>query len=121
MSSSRSELRPALAGPAAFADNATHLRAELGWVHQLIRAEVRAAVSGPGEAAVDEFAGLYISREEIERYLAHEPAGANGHGAPDSPVRPFPDEPARARAALDRRIELSIAVGVDLRFERLAR
>src|SRR5262245_5414305 len=102
-----------------FADNAEHLRAEIDWLHQLIRREIRADDRGVAARGFDEFAGLYISRDEIDRYLA-QPSQPNEE--PDSPqARQGRSEVANARAVLDRRIQMSLAAGVDLRLARLAR
>jgi AAA+ superfamily predicted ATPase len=120
MSSNGSDLRRPAAAPDELRDNAAHLQAELAWLHGLIRAELRAAGAG-GEGTVDEFAGLYIPREEIERYLAQTGVTTNGHGTAEPAARPPRDEVTRARAALDRRAQLAVRRGVDLRLERLAR
>ncbi|MEP7305164.1 MAG: AAA family ATPase [Acidobacteriota bacterium] len=110
-----------MAALAGFPDNAAHLRAELEWVHQLIASEIRAASSGEAGAGVDEFAGLCISREEVEHYLGREPARSNGGGVADLARRQLGDDVTRARAALDLRAARSLASGVDLRLERLVR
>ena len=118
MSSSRSELDLPSAALAGFADNAAHLRAELEWVHQVIRSAIHDF--GRGDAGPDEFAGVYISREEIDRYLQDAGVEMGGH-TPDPEGRALRDAVTRARTALDRRNRLALARGIDLRLERLAR
>src|SRR4051794_8476874 len=101
-----------------FADNRAHLRAEFWWLRQLIRVEIRASDRHPAQRSVDEFAGMYISREEIESYVEW----------PAAPVEPFSDEWLHERSnivdqrrALDRKAAASAAGGMDLRLERLTR
>src|SRR5437879_3981866 len=104
MSSNGSDVRRPRPASEELRDNAAHLAAELAWLHEVIRGEIRAASTGrAGDAAVDEFAGLYISREEIERYLGR--TGANDQEAAETAGRPVRDEVARARAGLDRRVQ----------------
>src|ERR1051326_1360891 len=114
----KSELERAPAPLACFADNGAHLRAEIDWLHHVIRGEIRIA-DHRGGAVCDEFAGLYVSREEIEHYL--EPAAATDAGVAADSIRLLRDDIAARRAVLDRRAELSLAAGVDLRLDRLAR
>jgi SpoVK/Ycf46/Vps4 family AAA+-type ATPase len=118
MFSNRSDRR--LPHPAGFRDNASHLRAEIGWVRQLVSSEIRAATETGDEASIDEFAGLCISREEIERYLRQPPA-APRDDAFDAVRRPFDDDVSAARARVDALARQAVDDGVDLRFERLAR
>src|SRR5213592_4166981 len=104
MSSNGSEVRRPRPAPDVLRDNTAHLAAELAWLHEVIRDEIRAAGAGPGgDGAVDEFAGLYIPREEIERYLSR--TGADGHAAKETAGRPAREEIACARARLDRRVQ----------------
>src|SRR6266446_457362 len=123
MSLSVSELRLEASPVAPFADNAAHIRAELGWVHQLLRCELRIAASDEGAGQpFDEFAGLYISKEEVERLLRDTPALGNESIPAERPaVRQWRDEVARSRRMLERRIEAAVAAGVELRFERVVR
>jgi SpoVK/Ycf46/Vps4 family AAA+-type ATPase len=104
---------------ACFSDNGTHLRAEFDWLHQLVRAELGRADRRAGRPAADEFTGLYISREEIDRYI--EAPCSFAVEAPDDSFRETRARIASERRMLDRRIELSIAAGADLRLERLTR
>jgi AAA+ superfamily predicted ATPase len=118
MFSRRSEVVEEAVPRIGFADNGAHLRAEIDWLHQLVRSEIRLADRRAGERGFDEFAGLYISRDEIDRYLA-EPS------RPDEPLDGAQAgqcsiEVTTARAALDRRIQMSLAAGIDLRLARLA-
>jgi len=113
MRSSRSDLAAA-AGVACFRDNASHLRAELDWVRRLVSGEILAADDAH---AVDEFSGLCISREEIDRDLRCDEEGEEAAW----PDRPHDDALRRARADLDERADASLAIGVDLRLARLVR
>jgi hypothetical protein len=121
MLSNRPEFRrEALPPLAPFADNAAHLRAEIDWLHQLIRCEIRIASLDEGELRFDEFAGLYISREEIDRYLDQPSTGSDGGGEKPA-ARQLRDEVARARKALDRRAVMAVDGGIELRLEHLVR
>jgi AAA+ superfamily predicted ATPase len=115
----KSEQRGDAAPLVCFSDNGTHLRAEFDWLHQLVRAELGRADRRAGGAAADEFTGSYISREEIDRYI-DAPCSAAVE-APDDCFREARSRIASERRMLDRRIELSIAAGTDLRLERLTR
>ena len=114
MRSSRSDLAAADSGVAGFRDNASHLRAELDWVRRLVGGEILADDDDHG---VDEFSGLCISREQVDRYLRREDHDEDGA----RPDRPHDDAVHRARADLDERIDASLASGVDLRLARLVR
>ncbi|MGJ4951505.1 AAA family ATPase [Bradyrhizobium sp. HKCCYLS20291] len=114
-SSEQRALEPAVVG---FADNSAHLRAEFWWLRQLIRAEIRVSDRRSAQRSADEFAGLYISREEVDRYVEW----------PAAPVEPRSDEwlherrdIADQRRSLDRQAAVAAAEGVDLRLERLTR
>lgn len=101
------------------ADNRAHLRAEFEWLRQLIRVAIRATDRRCPGAAADEFAGMYISREEIDRYI-DQPA-APVEAPSDDWLRERRLEVADQRSMLDQRIELSVAAGTDLRLDRLTR
>ena len=105
---------------ACFADNGAHLRAELEWLHQLVRAEIHVSDRYCAGSGLDEFSGLYISREEIDRLL-ETPAGRAAVAKPDEAVRQLRGRVEDDRRKLDRRVELSIAAGADLRLAQLAR
>ena len=56
--------------PAAFGDNAAHIKAELAWLELVLRREVvRARDRRLPAAGRDEFAGMYGSDEEIDAYI----------------------------------------------------
>ncbi len=99
----------------------SHVRAELAWVHRLLRTEIRLNGDGSGAAPVDEFAGLYIPRAEIDRYVADE--RDDEAALRSQPVIPpwRQGENGQLRAALDRQIEAAVHAGTELRFERVAR
>src|SRR5262245_16109567 len=114
MRSSRSDLASAGAAVACFRDNASHLRAELDWVRRLVSGEILAAGD---EHAVDEFSGLCISREDIDRDLRRDDEDEDGARLD----RPHDAALRDARADLDERADASLASGVDLRLARLVR
>jgi len=119
MFSRRSEIIGQAVPLSGFADNGAHLRAEIDWLHQLIRSEIRITDRRDGEDGFDEFAGLYISRAEIDQYLVQPCERDERVDEPE--VRQLRSEVVRARATLDRRIEISLEAGTDLRLARLAR
>src|SRR6185369_3079255 len=114
MSFSRSDLSTVVIA-AGYADNAEHLRDEIDWLRRLIAGEVRASAPAGG---VDEFAGLCISRDEVERYLDE---GSAAERSLRRPARELAAELAAIRSTIECRIRESMAAGVDLRFERLTR
>jgi AAA+ superfamily predicted ATPase len=118
MSLRSTEPRGAIEPLACFADNGAHLRAELAWLHELVRMEIQFADrrgNGPG---MDEFAGLYVSREEISRYLDAPSAAAEAwHG--DETLRELRERVAAERGRLDRRVELSTCAGTELRLQQV--
>jgi SpoVK/Ycf46/Vps4 family AAA+-type ATPase len=120
MSLSRSDLEPALTFERPFADNAAHVRAEIDWLHELVRSRIVATAEAQ-DSNVDEFAGLYISRDEIDRYLTEEHGPTDDDDAGAHPTSEAQTDMWSHRAALDRRVRLSVACGVDLRLDRLAR
>src|SRR5262249_61453430 len=103
MFSLRSEIFEEAVPHIGFADNGAHLRAEINWLHQLIRSEIRMADRRrEGERGFDEFAGLYISRDEIDRYLAEPSHSDQGIDGPQA--RQSRNEDVTARATRDRRL-----------------
>lgn len=116
MFSSKAEIFEGALPLDAFADNAAHLRAEIDWLRRLIRSEISRTDGRVGAAIVDEFAGLYVSQDQIDRYLA-EPSSDRDRDT----ARPHAEELRSMRAALDRRVQMSEAAGVDLRLALLAR
>jgi len=91
-----------------FADGGEHLRAELELVELRVRREVAALVGANGTAArFDEFAGMYVSEEEMRGYLAEGPALTAS-----SPVRAGRDvRLERGETELARRVEATLAQG----------
>ena len=104
--------------PAAFADNAAHIAAELAWLELVLRREVvRARDQRSPAAGRDEFAGMYVSDAEIDAYI----------GEPTADVEPArreivvePDPVAARRTTLDEQLGASRALGVPLRLPALA-
>src|SRR5439155_14533399 len=104
--------------PAAFGDNAAHIKAELAWLELVLRREVvRARDRRLPAAGRDEFAGMYVSDEEIDAYIADPLACAD---AVIAEAADGPDPVAAMRGALDGRLGASHALGVPLRLPALA-
>ena len=109
---------PGFLPTSAFTDNRGHLGAETAWLHQVIRAEILATEQRNGEAGLDEFAGQYISREEVQCYLD---GYSTGQAASTPELLRARHEAAHVRNELDRRIDRMMQAGTDLRLERLVR
>ena len=117
MLSSKSKFWRETVPPDCFANNGAHLRAEIGWLHQVIRREIQVAQT-EGAPGFDEFAGLYISQEEVGRYLEQREGDED---LEDPVIQRLRGEVTGARRVLDRRVEISLAAGIDLRLGLLAR
>ena len=103
-----------------FVDTQDHLRAEMAWIELILKREMRVSMRRGGKLGpADEFAGMYVSEDEIRRYLTD--AGPNGDADDsDGTVRALEDRIRIARRDMDRRATVSTEGGVDLRLPRLA-
>jgi len=98
-------------------DNAAHLRRELELLELRLRREILSTRSERGVAGrSDEFAGLIISDEEIDRYLQE--AEGRGNAAPPD-LAALDEEIAAGARALDRDRKEAVAAGRLLRLEHV--
>ncbi|MCP4662010.1 MAG: ATP-binding protein [bacterium] len=119
---------PKAAAATPFADSRQHLRAEMAWLELILKREMAVAKRCGKLGPVDEFAGMYVSEDEIRRYLTGAEPAAEGRPAegpaeaPDSDaeVRALDERLRRTRLDVDRRAAAAIGHGVDLRLPRLA-
>jgi ATP-dependent 26S proteasome regulatory subunit len=102
----------------AYADNAEHLLAEIGWLELLIRRAVLNARREHDRDQGDPFKGLYISDHEAERLVADcEPRQA----ADDDDSSLLLAQAAAARREIDERTRASLAAGLHLALPHLCR
>jgi len=100
-------------------DSARHLEDELDWIRLVLRRRwLAVAAEAPASGARDEYRGLYVSEEEVERILGPAPPAARA--ASDSAAQRELDERiARERAVIDARVEAASDDGAELRLPRL--
>jgi hypothetical protein len=99
-----------------------HLLAELKWLELVIQREAaRTGLLRDADEKFDEFSGLYISEQEIARYIAGRTAGEGKIAGENETLKRLSQEIAAARQQLDEGINCSLAVGVELRIVQLRR
>src|SRR5262245_21889428 len=103
-----------------FVNSQEHLRAEMAWLELLLKRELRVAMRPGGKLGpVDEFAGMYVSEDEIRHYLDDAEPRRNTDNA-DATVVALEERIQIARLDIDRRVAASIKNGIDLRLPQLA-
>ena len=103
-----------------FVDSQEHIRAEMASLELVLKREMRVSMRRGGKLGpADEFAGMYVSEDEMRRYLTG--AGPNGDADDsDDMVLALEDLIRTARQDIDRRAAVSTESGIDLRLPRLA-
>lgn len=103
-----------------FADSREQLMSELAWLEVVLRARtLEAAARRAAHETFDEFAGLYVSEQEIARYADEAERGPAP--ATDERVRRLRHRSAQLRRELDERAAATAADGRELRLQRLQR
>ncbi len=92
----------------------------MAWVELVLKREMRLAMRRSGKLGpVDEFAGMYVSEEEIRHYLSNDEPQESSQG-PDLALRELEESLRMVRLNIDRRAALAIDRGVELRLQQLA-
>jgi hypothetical protein len=109
-----------LVRPVPFADSREHLTAELVWLELVLRrSALEAAARRAGHETFDEFAGLYVSEQEIARYA--DEAERTPALVTDERVRRLQRRIEDMRRQLDQRLTADTADGRESRLQRLQR
>lgn len=115
MSINSANFRRDLATP--YTNNMAHLRAEFAWLEERLKCEIRRNVGSDGELKpMSEFAGMYVSQLEMQNYLDSD-IGEIGKAFPEDRTS---NRIMILRETIDRRVEASLAAGVELRLYLLA-
>lgn len=105
-----------------FQSSREHLLAELNWLELVIQREAaRTGLLRDAEEKFDEFSGLYISEQEIARYIAGQAVGERELVAENETLMRLSQDIAAARRQLDEGINCTLAAGVTLRIVDLQR